>query len=82
MDTLIEKLLGAAIAGGPTGVIALLIVGLVVLWFERKRLLKEVEKKDNKIEKIIEDYTKGNLTLSEALNSLKFVLFEIKSKLK
>lgn len=81
MDTLIEKLLGAAIAGGPGAVIAILLVIILLLWFERRRLLEEIEKKDDKIDRIIEDYTKGNVTLSEALNSLKFVLYEIKGRL-
>jgi hypothetical protein len=81
MDTLIEKFFGAILGGGPQAIIAVLIIFILILWFERKRLLAEIEKKDDKIDRIIEDYTKGNVTLSEALNSLKFVLFEIKGKL-
>jgi uncharacterized membrane protein len=81
MDTLFEKLFGVLLGGGPAAIIAVLIIIILFLWYERKRLLEEIEKKDDKIDKIIEDYTKGNVTLSEALNSLKFVLFEIKGKL-
>lgn len=81
MDTLIEKLIAAGISGGPGAVIAFLVVLILLLWFERRRLLEEIEKKDDKIDKIIEDYTKGNVTLSEALNSLKCVLYEIKGRL-
>jgi hypothetical protein len=54
---------------------------IVFLWLERRRLLHELEKKDDKIDRIIDDYSKGNVTLGEALNSLKLVLYEIKGKL-
>lgn len=69
------------IEGGPPAVIAVLLLVIVGLIFERKRLLAELIKKDEKIDKIIDDYYKGNMTLSDALNSLKMVLYEIKSKL-
>lgn len=81
MDTIVEKLLVALIEGGPQAVIAVLVIVIVGLFFERRRLLKEIEKKDDKIDKIIDDYYRGNMTISEAFNSLKMVLFEIKSKL-
>ena len=42
---------------------------------------KIIEKKDEKLEKIVDDYYKGNITLSDALTSLKIVLYEIKAKL-
>lgn len=81
MDTIIEKLLVALISGGPQAIIAVLVIAIIGLIFERRRLLKEIEKKDDKIDKIIDDYYKGNMTISEAFSSLKMVLFEIKSKL-
>ena len=81
MDSIVEKLLTAMIEGGPPAVIAVLLLVIVGLIFERKRLLAELIKKDEKIDKIIDDYYKGNMTLSDALNSLKMVLYEIKSKL-
>ena len=81
MESLIEKLLGLILNGGPTALIAVLVMIILFLWFERKRLLHELEKKDDKIDRIIDDYSKGNVTLGEALNSLKFVLYEIKGKL-
>lgn len=56
----------------------------VIIWHlleERKKLIADNQKKDERIDKIIDDYHKGNLTLTEALNSLKLVLFEIKGRL-
>lgn len=81
MDTIIEKLLLALFNGGPEAIIAVLLIVIILLILERKRLISEITKKDEKIDKIIDDYYKGNMTLSEALNSLKLVLYEIKSKL-
>jgi hypothetical protein len=61
-----------------------IIMGLIIwhLLQERKKLIAENEKKDERIDKIIDDYHKGNLTLTEALNSLKLVLWEIKGSLR
>ncbi len=67
--------------GGPSAIIALLLLAILGLYMDRRRLLKEITHKDDKIDKIVEDYYKGNLTLSEALNSLKSVLFEIKGQI-
>ena len=80
MDSAIEKLLGIIVAGGPQSIIAILLSFIGLLLYERRRLIAEIAKKDDKIDKIVDDYYKGNLTLSEALNSLKFVLYEIKSR--
>lgn len=81
MDNLVENLLKALLAGGQSAVIALLILIIVGLLVDRFRLVKDVSRKDEKIEKIVDDYYKGNLTLTEALNSLKTVLYEIRLKL-
>lgn len=81
MESIVEKLLGAALGGGPQAVIAILMLIITLLIFDRRRLVKEVQRKDEKIERIVDDYYKGNLTLTEALNSLKMVLYEIKGRL-
>lgn len=81
MDSVIENLLLALLAGGPTAIIAVLVMAIIMLVMERRRLLKKLDKNEEKIDKIIDDYYKGNMTLSEALNSLKLVLYEIKGKL-
>ena len=80
LDTLIQisSILGE---GGFQGIIILLLAMIGGLIWDRQRLLKSLDKKEEKIEKIIEDYHKGNLTLSEALNNVRIVLFEIKGKL-
>jgi heme exporter protein D len=80
MDTVIGGLIAIVLQGGPE-VVAVLMLFIVLLLFERKRLLSEVAKKDARIDKMTEDYHVSSLTLAEALNSLKMVLFELKSHL-
>jgi hypothetical protein len=81
LESLIEKLIGALLGGGPQAIIAILLLFITVLILDRRRLVKEIEKKDDRIDKIVDDYHKGNLTLSETLGSLKIVLYEIKSRI-
>lgn len=81
MDSIIEPLVVALLTGGPSAVVAVLLLVIIGLYLERRRLLADLNKKEEKIDKIIDDYYKGNMTLSEALNSLKMVLYEIKGKL-
>jgi len=78
---LFSGIIGAIMGGGPEAMIAILVVFVVLLLLDRRRLLAEIKQKDAKVEKIVDEYYKGNLTLTEALTSLKLVLFEIKGKL-
>ena len=71
--------------GGPQVVILLLMVMLAALFLERTRLLKLVDKKegdiavkDKQIEKVLEDYKTGNMTLTEAFTQLRILMAEIK----
>jgi hypothetical protein len=81
VDAILEKLIMILFGGGPQAISAFLLLVVGLLFLERRRLLNEITKKDDKIDKIIDDYYKGNMTLTEALNSLKMVLYEIKGKL-
>lgn len=82
MDGVIGSILSVMTSGN--GAQALPIIMGLIIWHlldERKKLIAEIEKKDERIDKIVDDYHRGNLTLTEALNSLKLVLFEIKGKI-
>lgn len=81
MDDLLQKLLDAVLGGGPGAVIAIMVAIVGFLVWDRSRLVKTLQTKDEKIEKIVDDYYKGNTTLTEALNGLKMVLIEIKAKI-
>lgn len=78
--TSIVTLASTIIGGGPHAIIVILILIIIALLFDRSRLVKEVENKDTRLTKIIDDYYEGNLTLAGALDSLKTVLYEIKAK--
>jgi hypothetical protein len=80
-ESIIQKLLEAMLAGGPQAFVAILALIVALLLLERRRLVADIQKKDDKIEKIIDDYYKGNLSLSEALTHLKLVLYEIKGRI-
>jgi hypothetical protein len=75
--TLFEKLMG----GGSEAIISILLLFIILLLWERKKTQELLEKKDERLEGIIDDYHDGNITLADALNSLKQVLFEIKGKI-
>lgn len=83
MDNIIGMILNL-LTSGKQGVEILPVVMGLIIWHlldERKKMLEDSKRKDERIDKIIDDYHKGNLTLTEALNSLKIVLYEIKSKI-
>jgi hypothetical protein len=81
LESIFEKLIGALLGGGPQAIIAILALIIVLLIIDRKRIISEVSRKDEKIERIVDDYYTGNKTLSESLTSLKLVMIEIRSKL-
>lgn len=80
MDTTLTSLLAPLLNGGPTVIAALILVIVALIW-ERNRLMNEIKDKETKIDKIVDDYHKGNMTIAEAMNSLRFVLTEIKGRL-
>jgi hypothetical protein len=81
VDPFISNLLSLVLSGGPHAISATLLLFIILLLFDRRRLLADLAKKDDKIDKIIDDYYTGNVTLAEAMNSLKNVLFEIRNKI-
>lgn len=81
MGDLINSVL-QLIAKGEAGTLtAVLLATIGFLGWYCWRLTKQLEKKDEKIYKIIDDYSKNNITITEAMNGLKMVLIEIKAKL-
>ena len=78
----LEKLITAAGSGGPQAIIAILALIIVALLHDRHNLTEDIKAKDAKLDKIIDDYFKGSITLAEALNSLKVVLYELRASIK
>ncbi len=83
MDDIISTLLKLLTEGKSAADVLPIVMGVIIMYLlnERKALVADNKKKEEKIDKIVDDYYRGNLTLTEALNSLKLVLFEIKGKL-
>ena len=80
MDNVLGLLVTQILHGGPEVVAVLVLLILLLLW-DRKRLTSEITKKDDRLAKIVDEYYKGNITLAEALNSLRAVLYEIRMKM-
>lgn len=81
MGDLIQSVV-SIIAKGDGGSLTAVLLGIIAAlgwWVFRQA--KQLEKKDEKIYKIIDDYSKNNITITEAMNGLKSVLIEIKAKL-
>lgn len=81
MGDIIKSVFDMIAKGGDGALTAILLGAIGFLGWYCWRLTKQLEKKDEKIYKILDDYSKNNITITEAMNSLKMVLIEIKSKL-
>ena len=80
-DSTIQNLVITLLAGGPPGIIALLMLVIAGLLWDRRRTFGDNAKKDAKADIAIENYYKSNLAVSEALGSIRIVLAEISAKL-
>jgi hypothetical protein len=81
IKTSILALVGLLDTGGSKPIILILLLVIGGLIWQLRRLMAQIERKDDKIEKIVDDYHKGNMTLTEALNQLKMCLWEIRARL-
>lgn len=81
MSDIFKSLIEMIAKGEAGAMVAVLLAIIVGLGWYCVKLMKQLEKKDEKIYKIIEDYSKNNITITEAMNGLKMVLIEIKAKL-
>lgn len=80
-DDIFVFLLKSIVSGGPGSVISFLLLGIGYLIWDRRNLTKSIEAKDDKLDKIINDYYRITLQVSETIKSLKEVLLEIRSRL-
>lgn len=78
---IISSMMSHVFSGGSDSVIAILILGIAGLIYDRLRLVKKISSYEDKVNSLIDDYYKATITISEAFNSLKVVLTELKSKL-
>lgn len=79
MDNIIGNLVTVLLQGGPE-VVAILLLFIFALLIDRKRLISAATKRDTRLDTIIDDYHKSSITLSEAMNSMRLVLYELRTK--
>lgn len=82
MLDIIDKIITVSSSGGPQAIIAILFLIIIGLLHDRHFRLDEIKAKDAKLDRIIDDYFKGTMTIAEALNSLKIVLYELRASIK
>jgi hypothetical protein len=80
-DSTIQNLIATLLSGGPAGVIALLMLVIAGLLWDRRRVFTDNAKKDQKLDVMIENYHKSSISVGDALSSIKIVLAEISVKL-
>jgi hypothetical protein len=80
-DSTVQSLIATLLSGGPAGVIALLMLVIAGLLWDRRRVFTDNAKKDQKLDVMIENYYKSSVAVGDALSSIKIVLAEISVKL-
>lgn len=85
MEDIISSVIGALITfmitPGPGAIIALLVLAIVLIWIDRNRLIKTIEKKDDRIDRIIDQYYAGHLSLTDALGHIESAMLEMAKRL-
>jgi D-ribose pyranose/furanose isomerase RbsD len=81
----IDKMLDATLNGGSKSVLAILLIIIVVLIFERIKLQKEIAKRDEKEYKelleLTDKYYKSKSDSNDSMHSIMLVLTKIEMKL-
>jgi K+ transporter len=81
LDQAFASLFEQLTQGGPEAVISGLILFCVLLLWERKRLLDTIVKKDEKLDRMADEYEAANKMVADALKSLTQVMYELKGRL-
>ena len=80
-DATVQTLIANLLTGGPPGIIALLMLVIAGLLWDRRRIFSDDARKDQKLDAMMENYHKSSVSVGEALSSIKMVLMEISTKL-
>jgi hypothetical protein len=79
VEQLLQQLITITVGGGTQAVVALMFMVIVGVCLDRRRLIAENKAKSDRIDKIIDDYYKASLHVSEALASIKqFIELKLK----
>ncbi|AUZ94860.1 hypothetical protein FDI40_gp048 [Agrobacterium phage Atu_ph07] len=81
MGEVIKTVLAVLNGGGSEAVIALLLIIVAYLGYSNYRLQQDFRNKDERTDKVVEDYHTSNSILTEAIQRLNQLISEIKNKL-
>jgi hypothetical protein len=74
LEQFLPQLLNTLLGGGGQAVVAVLVITIIGLVADRKRMLADLKAKETRIDRTIDDYYKANIQVSEALASIKQLL--------
>ena len=74
MEQFLPQLVNTLLGGGGQAVIAVLVITIIGLLADRKRMIADLKAKEARIDRMIDDYYKANIQVSEALSSIKQIL--------
>ncbi len=80
-ETIVNTLLAVLRNEGSEATIALLLLVVGMALYDRHRIIKKLEKREEKIDQLLDDYYKGTKTLNETITSFKYMLIEIKARM-
>lgn len=81
MDDLVSLLTKAINSDGTTGIFLILIAFIGYIALEKQDLQKRLDDKENKIISLMQESNETKSNMTEAINDLKVILAEIKSKI-
>lgn len=81
MDDLVSLLTKAINSGGTTAIFLILIAFIGYIVLEKQDLQKRLDDKENKIISLIQESNETKSNMTDAINDLKIILAEIKSKI-
>jgi hypothetical protein len=74
LEQFLPQLLNTLLGGGGQAVVAVLVITIIGLVTDRKRMIADLKAKEARIDRMIDDYYKANIQVSEALASIKQLL--------
>lgn len=76
METIIASLISAILSGGQTATLALCGLFAFIMWSDKNRALEVVSKLHERLDIIGENYTKGQITITDAIREVRVAIYE------
>lgn len=82
MEQIITPLVSVLISGGANALTATLVLVIMLLLVDRRRILVDKERIETKMDKLVDQYHAGNTHTADALQGLHLVLIELKGRIR